>query len=110
MAMRHPTEECIEWNESALAASRESENIEFEKNNLLSLGIQLHSLGHYDKAIEYLEDAQALSSKLCHVKDFQVKIHDELGYLCTTTKKYQTSITYLKEAKTLAHQANLKIK
>ena len=52
MAMRHPTEECIEWNESALAASRESENIEFEKNNLLSLGIQLHSLGHYDKAIE----------------------------------------------------------
>jgi len=78
MAMRHPTEECIEWNESALAASRESENIEFEKNNLLSLGIQLHSLGHYDKAIEYLEDAQALSSKLGHVAD-EKKWLDLLG-------------------------------
>ena len=52
-----------------------------------------------------LEKAHKLGNK-----DFQVKILDELGYLCTTTKKYQTAITYLKEAKTLAHQANLKIK
>ena len=42
MPMRHPTDECIEWNESALTASRESENVESEKNNLLSLGMQLH--------------------------------------------------------------------
>ena len=43
MPMRHTTEECIEWNESA---SRESENTESEKNNLLSLRVQLHSLSY----------------------------------------------------------------
>lgn len=52
-----------------------------------------------------LEKAQKLGNK-----DFQVKILDELEYLFTTTKRYQTAITYLKEAKNLAHQANLKIK
>ncbi|MEE3346624.1 MAG: hypothetical protein VX186_00550 [Nitrospinota bacterium] len=40
-----------------------------KKNNLLSLGMQLHSLGIYDKAIEYLEEAQSLSNKLGHVGD-----------------------------------------
>ena len=57
MPMRHPPEECIQWNESALAASRDSENIESEKNNLLTLGMQLSDLGHFEKAAEYLEDA-----------------------------------------------------
>lgn len=52
-----------------------------------------------------LEKAQKLGNK-----EFQVQILDELGRLCTTVKKYQTAITYLKEGKTLAHQANLKTK
>jgi tetratricopeptide (TPR) repeat protein len=91
MPMRHTTEECIEWNESALAASRESENIESEKNNLLSLGIQLHSLGYYDKAIEYLEDAQGLSNKLGHVAD-EKKSLDLLGQCCLSTGKFERAI------------------
>lgn len=91
MPMRHTTEECIEWNESALAASRESENTESEKNNLLSLGIQLHSLGHYDKAIEYLEDAQGLSCKLGHVAD-EKKSLDLLGQCCLNTGNFERAI------------------
>lgn len=91
MPMRHTTDECIEWNESALVASRESENIESEKNNLLSLGIQLHSLGHYDKAIEYLEDAQALSCKLGHVAD-EKKSLDLLGQCCLSTGNFERAI------------------
>ena len=91
MPMRHSTEECIEWNQSALTASRESENIESEKNNLLSLGIQLHSLGYYDKAIEYLEDAQALSCKLGHVAD-EKKSLDLLGQCCLNTGKFERAI------------------
>jgi tetratricopeptide (TPR) repeat protein len=91
MPMRHTTEECIEWNESALAASRESENIESEKNNLLSLGIQLHSLGHYDKAIEYLEESQGLSCKLNHVAD-EKKSLDLLGQCCLSTGKFERAI------------------
>lgn len=91
MPMRHTTEECIEWNESALAASRESENIESEKNNLLSLGMQLHSLGHYDKAIEYLDDAQSLSCRLGHIAD-EKKSLDLLGQCCVSTGKFERAI------------------
>ena len=91
MPMRHATEECIEWNESALAASRESENIESEKNNLLSLGMQLHSLGHYDKAIEYLDDAQDLSCRLGHVAD-EKKSLDLLGQCCLSTGDFEQAI------------------
>lgn len=91
MPMRHTTEECIEWNETALAASRESENTESEKNNLLSLGIQLHSLGHYDKAIEYLEEAQELSNKLGHVAD-EKKSLDLLGQCCLSTGNYERAM------------------
>jgi tetratricopeptide (TPR) repeat protein len=91
MPMRHPTSECIEWNESALAASRESENTESQKNNLLSLGMQLHSLGHYDKAIEYLEEAQDLSNKLGHVAD-EKNAMDLLGQACLSTSKFDRAI------------------
>ena len=38
MPMRHPTDECIEWNESALTASRESENVESKKITSYPLG------------------------------------------------------------------------
>jgi len=69
MPMRHPPEECIQWNESALTASRESENIESEKNNLLTLGMQLIDLGNFERAAEYLEDAQNLAKQLGHSKD-----------------------------------------
>jgi tetratricopeptide (TPR) repeat protein len=69
MPMRHPPEECIQWNESALAASRESENIESEKNNLLTLGMQLVDMELYERAVEYLEDAQSLANQLGHSKD-----------------------------------------
>jgi len=91
MPMRHTTEECIEWNESALSASRESDNIESEKNNLLSLGMQLHSLGHYDKAIDYLEEAQELSHKLSDVGDEKVSL-DLLGQCCLSTGKNERAI------------------
>ena len=91
MPMRHPTDECIEWNESALAASRESENSEAEKNNLLSLGIQLHSLGHFEKAIEYLEEAQGLSHKLGHVSDEKIAL-DLLGHCCLSTGNIERAI------------------
>jgi tetratricopeptide (TPR) repeat protein len=91
MPMRHPTDECIEWNESALAASRDSENTESQKNNLLSLGLQLHSLGDYEKAIEYLEEAQNLSNKLGHVSDEKNSL-DLLGQCCLSTKKFGRSI------------------
>ncbi len=91
MPMRQTPEECIEWNESALTASRESENVESEKNNLLSLGMQLHSLGHYNKAIEYLEEAQALSSKLGHLADEKHSL-DLLGQCCLSTEKFERAI------------------
>ncbi|MBT3510357.1 MAG: tetratricopeptide repeat protein [Nitrospina sp.] len=91
MPMRHTTEECIQWNESALEASRDSENVEAEKNNLLSLGMQLHSLGHYDKAIEYLEEAQSLSNKLGHVGDEKTSM-DLLGQCCLSTGNYERAI------------------
>jgi len=91
MPMRHPTDECIEWNESALTASRESENVESEKNNLLSLGMQLHSLGIYDKAIEYLEEAQSLSNKLGHVGDEKHSL-DLLGQCCLRTGNFERAI------------------
>ena len=91
MPMRHTTGECIEWNESALTASRESENVESEKNNLLSLGVQLHSLGYYDKAIEYLEEAQGLSCKLGHVADEKMSL-DLLGQCCLSTGKFERAI------------------
>ncbi len=91
MAMRHPTDECIEWSESALTASRESENIESEKNNLLSLGMQLYSLGHYEKAIEYLEDAQSLSKKLGHVSDEKYAL-DLLGQCCFSSGNNERAI------------------
>lgn len=91
MPMRHTPEECIEWNESALTASRESENTESEKNNLLSLGIQLHSLGHYDKAVEYLDEAQVLSNKLGHVADEKVSL-DLLGQCCLSLGKFERAI------------------
>ena len=91
MPMRHPTDECIEWNESALTASRESENVESEKNNLLSLGMQLHTLGIYDKAIEYLEEAQSLSNKLGHVGDEKHSL-DLLGQCCLRTGNFERAI------------------
>ena len=91
MPMRHPTDECIEWNESALAASRESENTESQKNNLLSLGMQLHTLGNYDKAIEYLEEAQSLSHTLGHVADEKNSL-DLLGQCCLSTLKFERAI------------------
>jgi tetratricopeptide (TPR) repeat protein len=91
MPMRHPTDECIEWNESALTASRESENTESEKNNLLSLGMQLHSLSHYDKAIEYLEEAQSLSNKLGHVADEKNSL-DLLGQCCLGVGNFERAI------------------
>ncbi len=91
MPMRHPTDECIEWSESALTASRESENVEAEKNNLLSLGMQLPSLGYYDKAIEYLEDAQSLSNKLGHVGDEKNSL-DLLGQCCLSTGNYERAV------------------
>ena len=52
-----------------------------------------------------LEKAQKLGNK-----EFQVEVLDELGQLCVAVKKYQTAITFLKEGKTLANQANLKTK
>jgi len=91
MPMRHTHGECIEWNESALRASRESENVESEKNNLLSLGLQLHSLGHYEKAIEYLEDAQSLSNKLGHIADEKHSL-DLLGQCCLSTEKFERAM------------------
>ncbi|MBT3184555.1 MAG: tetratricopeptide repeat protein [Nitrospina sp.] len=91
MPMRHPTDECIEWNESALTASRESENVEAEKNNLLSLGMQLYSLGIYDKANEYLEEAQSLSNKLGHVGDEKHSL-DLLGQCCLRTGNFERAI------------------
>jgi tetratricopeptide (TPR) repeat protein len=91
MPMRHPTDECIEWNESALAASRDSENTESQKNNLLSLGMQLHSVGNFDKAIEYLEEAQSLSHKLGHVADEKNSL-DLLGQCCLSTWKFDRAI------------------
>ena len=89
--MRHSTDECIEWSESALTASRESENVEAEKNNLLSLGIQLHSMAHYDKAIDYLEEAQTLSRKLGHVSDEKQAL-DLLGQCCFSVGNYERAI------------------
>ncbi len=91
MPMRHTTEEYIKWNESALTASRESENTEAEKNNLLSLGMQLHSLGNYDQAIEYLEEAQSLSNKLGHVGDEKHSL-DLLGQCCLSIGNYERAI------------------
>ncbi|MEK9628451.1 MAG: tetratricopeptide repeat protein [Nitrospinota bacterium] len=87
MPMRHPPEECIQWNESALAASRESENIESEKNNLLTLGMQLNDMGHYEKAAEYLEDAQILANQLGHSKDEKDALN-LLGQACLEIKQY----------------------
>ena len=45
-------------------ASLESEHIESEKNNLLTLGMQLCSLGYFERAVEYLEGAQRLANQL----------------------------------------------
>lgn len=88
MPMRHPPDECIQWNESALAASRDSENIESEKNNLLTLGMQLSSLGYYEKAAEYLEDAQSLANQLGHVKDEKDALN-LLGKACLNINNYE---------------------
>jgi tetratricopeptide (TPR) repeat protein len=88
MPMRHPPEDCINWNESALAASRESENIESEKNNLLTLGMQLSSLGLFERAAEYLEDAQRLAYQLSHSKDEKDAL-DLLGQACLEIGNYE---------------------
>ncbi|MBC8285151.1 MAG: tetratricopeptide repeat protein [Nitrospinae bacterium] len=88
MPMRHPPEECIQWNESALTASRESENIESEKNNLLTLGMQLISLEHFEKAAEYLEDAQKLANQLGHTQDEKDALN-LLGQACLEIKNYE---------------------
>ncbi len=88
MPMRHPPEDCIKWNESALTASRESENIESEKNNLLTLGMQLCSLGYFERAAEYLEDAQRLANQLSHVKDEKDAL-DLLGQACLELGDYE---------------------
>jgi len=88
MPMRHPPEDCIKWNESALAASRESENIESEKNNLLTLGMQLIDMGYFERAAEYLEDAQKLANQLGHVKDEKDSLN-LLGQASLETKNYE---------------------
>ena len=62
-----------------------------KKNNLLSLGMQLHSLGIYDKAIEYLEEAQSLSNKLGHVGDEKHSL-DFLGQCCLRTGNFERAI------------------
>lgn len=59
----HPLEQ-IRWLENALDASRRLTDREYEGQSLGSLGNAYHSLGDYQKAIEYHEQSLAIAKEI----------------------------------------------